>query len=196
MIWCQVLHTLSERRKWAAETGSPGQALTNSLVVSTFLSPGKVISWKSRFWLVRHCLANSRDVAGVGINNLQCLVMTQVSADWLFHLQPSPISLTAPCPTCPFQGLTCSFRAIRHTSVFTSLEVWDTQRAAQAPLSVSCWISLLWLVFCHNFSVESSCAQNNSGWENDSFLETSSGSIYMFSHFDVWKRIKRHSVYR
>ena len=46
----------------------------------------------------------------------------------------------------------------RHASVFTPLEVWDTQEAVQAPLSVSCWISLLWLIFCRESAVESSCA--------------------------------------
>lgn len=157
MTWCQVSHSLSERKQWAAETGSPGQTLTDSFVIHTFLSPGKVISWKIQFWLVRHCLANSRDVEGVGINHFNAWW-------WLRSLQTGCFICT-----CPFQGLTCSFRAIRHTSIFMPLEVWDTQREAQVPLSVSCWICLLWLVFCHKFSVESSRAQNNSGWENDSF---------------------------
>ena len=157
---CPVTSSLSGRRKWAAEAVSPGQTLTNSLAVPTFLSLGKVISWKTQLQPGRHCLAKSKNLAGVSINNLQCLVVTQVSADWLFNLQPSSVSLTAALiPTHFFQHSSFhrSLWGYRHASVFTLLEVWDTQEAMQGPLSVSCWISLLWLIFCHESAVESSC---------------------------------------
>ena len=81
-----------ERSSW--DSVFQGQTLTNSLVVPAFLSLGKVVSWKTQLQMVRRSLANCKDLAGVGIHNLQCLVVTQVSTDWLFNLQPSPISLT------------------------------------------------------------------------------------------------------
>ena len=181
MTWRQVSHSLWERRKWAAETVSLGQILTNSLVVRTFFSTGKVISWKTQLQLVRHCLANSKDVAGLGINNLQCLVVTQVSADWLFNLQASPISLTAPRSRTSLPGSHASSGLV-DTPLSSQLWKYETPRGQHKPLwAVSCWISLLWLISCHKFTVESSCAQNNSGWGNDNFYSFTQESLQIAS---------------
>lgn len=135
MTWCQVSHSLSERRKWAAETVSQDRPWLILLLFTPFSVPAKSLTGKTQLQLLRASLAHSKDLAGVGINNLQCLVVTQVSADGLFNLQPTPVSLTvALVPHVPSRipNLTWVFGGV-DSPLSSCLSMYETPRKQLGP---------------------------------------------------------------
>lgn len=141
---------------------SPEQTRTNSLV-RTFLGGLESFAGKTGLQLLRHWLANSEDLAGGGINNLQCLLQTSC-----LICSPGPVSGTvAVVPHGPskFPSLAWVLRAgdVPLSSCLWKYEI-PRRQGRLLDVRVVGWTCWDWL---SRSAVESRRTPNYSGRENN-----------------------------